>query len=160
MDEEWRVVGCHNRLFEQMRECVSSLASRPGFPLTGITEMRRPARVKRSDVGESGFEPEQYQITLARRPASRVRCGQAGGEGSSPRHRWGWCPDRRDSHPHRVVVCPRRPVLVDHGCWCGDAVLCESLLSYAVRRRAANAHTRLKEKERAGEIRTRDLRIR
>ena len=31
--------------------------------------MRRPARVMCCDVGESGFEPEEYQITLARRPA-------------------------------------------------------------------------------------------
>ena len=53
-------------------------------------------------------------------------------------------PDRRDSHPHRAVVCPHRSVLVDHGSWCGDAVLCESLLSYGARWRAANAHARLK----------------
>ena len=37
--------------------------------VTWITEKRRPARVKGCDVGESGFEPEEYQITLARRPA-------------------------------------------------------------------------------------------
>jgi hypothetical protein len=32
---------------------------------------------------------------------------------------------------------------VDHGSWCGDAVLCGSLLSYGDRWRAANAHARL-----------------
>jgi len=52
------------------------------------------------------------------------------------------CPDRRDSHPHRVVVSPHRPVLV--GPW--DAARRRRALSFAVelryRWRAANAHAR------------------
>jgi len=52
------------------------------------------------------------------------------------------CPDRRDSHPHRVVVSPRRPVLV--GPW--DAARRRRALSFALelryRWRAANAHAR------------------
>ena len=59
----------HPRFLEQMSSCVSSLAFFARVPVSWITEMRRPARGKRSDVGESGFEPEEYQITLARRPA-------------------------------------------------------------------------------------------
>jgi hypothetical protein len=64
----------------------------------------------------------------------------------------GWNPDRRESHPHRVVVCPHRSVLVDHGSWCGDDVLCASLLSYGDRRRAANAHARLRKLEEPARI--------
>ena len=84
-----------------------------------------------SDGYESGFEPEEYQITLARRPAPLERsAGKESARGPRPVTGGKCCPDRRESHPHRVVVYPHRPVLVDHGCWCGDAVLCETLLSY------------------------------
>ena len=103
-------------------------------------------------MGESGFEPEEYQITLARRPAP-LDCSAGKDVVRGPRpSQVGWCPGRRESHPHRVVVCPHRPVLVDHGSWCGDAVLYESLLSYGARWRAANAHARLKKQEEPARI--------
>ena len=112
------------------------------------------------DEDESGFEPEEYQITLARRPAP-IECSVGKEVRRSPRPvTRRWCPDRRESHPHRVVVCPHRSVLVDHGSECGDAVLCASLLSYGARWRAANAHARLKKTGRAGENRTRVLEVR
>ena len=63
----------------------------------------------------------------------------------------------------RIAASCVRTVLPSSGIgtWCGDAELCGSLLSYGVRRRAANAHARRKvEDGRAGETRTRGLQIR
>ena len=77
-------------------------------------------------------------MILDRRPTSLCDAGEEDGEESSPPSRWEsgelahemvvewfdhqptipptnsrrWCPDRRDLHPHRGVVCPHPPALV------------------------------------------------
>ena len=94
------------------------------------------------------------------RPAARMdaACGRRG-MAREPRPVTGGIAARAGGSRTRIVASFARivPSSSDHGIRYGDAVLCGSLLSYGIRRRAANAHARQQQIEREGEVRARDL---